>query len=91
LFSAKGDRPKKASSLYADRGRINRHIVPLLGNTRAQSLKAADINKFIEDVATGNSAKVEKTDKKRGKSIVRGGVGKDSTRQKRKPSHKPTG
>jgi integrase len=71
----KGDRPKKASSLYVDRGRINRHIVPLLGNKRVQSLRPADINKFIEDVATGKSATIEKTSKKRGKSIVRGGIG----------------
>jgi integrase len=75
LILGKGDRPKKASSLYVDRGRITRHIVPLLGKKRVQSLKPADINKFIEDVATGKSAKVEKTDKKRGKSIVKGGLG----------------
>jgi integrase len=58
-----------------DRGRINRHIVPLLGNKRVQSLKPADINKFIEDVATGKSATIEKTNKKRGKSVVKGGLG----------------
>jgi integrase len=75
LVLGKGDRPKKVSSLYVDRGRINRHIVPLLGNKRVQSLKPADINKFIEDVATGKSATIEKTNKKRGKSIVRGGLG----------------
>jgi integrase len=49
--------------------------VPLLGNKRVQNLKPADINKFIEDVATGKSATIEKTNKKRGKSIVRGGLG----------------
>jgi integrase len=75
LVLGKGDRPKKPSSLYVDRGRINRHIVPLLGNKRVQSLRPADINKFIEDVATGKSATIEKTSKKRGKSIVRGGLG----------------
>jgi integrase len=75
LVLGKGDRPKKASSLYVDRGRIKRHIVPLLGNKRVQSLKSADISKFIEDVATGKSATIEKTNKKRGKSIVRGGLG----------------
>jgi integrase len=75
LVLGKGNRPKKASSLYVDRGRINRHIVPLLGNKRVQSLKSADINKFIEDVATGKSATIEKTNKKRGKSIVTGGLG----------------
>jgi integrase len=75
LILGKGDRPKKASSLYVDRGRISRHIVPLLGKKRVQSLKPTDINKFVEDVATGKSATVEKTNKKRGKSIVRGGLG----------------
>ena len=75
LILGKGDRPKKANSLYVDRGRINRHIVPLLGKKRVQSLKPADINKFVEDVAGGKSATIEKTNKKRGKSFVRGGLG----------------
>lgn len=75
LILGKGDRPKKASSLYVDRGRINRHIVPLLGKKHLQSLKPADINKFVEDVASGKSAMIEKTSKKRGKSIVKGGLG----------------
>ncbi len=75
LILGKGDRPKKASSLYVDRGRINRHIVPLLGKKRVQALKPADINKFVEDVATGKTAIAEKTSKKRGKSIVKGGLG----------------
>jgi integrase len=66
---------KKASSLYVDRGRINQHIVPLLGKKRVQSLKSADINRFLEDVASGKSATIEKTSKKRGKSIVKGGLG----------------
>jgi integrase len=75
LILGKGDRPKKASSLYVDRGRINRHIVPLLGSKRVRSLKPSDISKFIEDVAGGKSAIIEKTKKKRGKSVVRGGLG----------------
>ena len=75
LILGKGNRPKKASSLYVDRGRINRHIVPLLGNKRVQSLKPADINRFVEDVASGKSATIEKTNKRRGKSIVKGGLG----------------
>lgn len=75
LILGKGNRPKKESSLYVDRGRINRHIIPLLGKRRVQTLKIADITKFMEDVAVGKSAKIEKTKKKRGKSIVRGGLG----------------
>jgi integrase len=75
LILGKGNRPKKASSLYVDRGRINRHIVPLLGKKRVQTLKPADINKFVEDVASGKTATIQKTGKKRGKSIVREGLG----------------
>lgn len=63
LILGKGNRPKKESSLYVDRGRINRHIIPLLGKRRVQSLKLADITKFMEDVAVGKSAKIEKTKK----------------------------
>jgi integrase len=75
LILGKGDRPKKASSLYVDRGRINRHIIPLLGKKPVQSLRPADISKFVGDVASGKSATIEKTSKKRGKSIVKGGLG----------------
>jgi hypothetical protein len=70
LVLGKGGSPKNASSLYVDRGRINRHIMPPLGNARRASRRP--LNKFIEDVATGKSAKVERTDKECGKSIVRG-------------------
>jgi hypothetical protein len=49
--------------------------VPLLGKKRVQTLKPADINKFVEDVASGRTATIQQTGKKRGKSIVRGGLG----------------
>ena len=75
LILGKGNRPKKASSLYVDRGRINRHILPLLGSKRVPDLKAADINRFMADVASGKTSTVQKTNKKRGKSIVKGGLG----------------
>jgi integrase len=75
LILGKGNRPKKASSLYVDRGRINRHIIPLLGNSRVPDLKPSDINRFIADVASGKTSTVQKTRKKRGKSIVKGGLG----------------
>lgn len=42
LILGKGNRPKKASSLYVDRGSINRHILSLLGSKRVPDLKAAD-------------------------------------------------
>jgi integrase len=75
LILGKRSRPKKASTLYVDKGRIARHILPLLGTKRVRDLMPADINRFIRDVASGKTAVTEKTQKKRGKSIVEGGKG----------------
>lgn len=75
LVMGKGGRPKKASTLYVDKGRITRHILPLLGSKRVREISQADINRFIRDVAGGKTAAVEKTQKKRGKAIVEGGKG----------------
>jgi len=75
LIMGKRQLPKKASTLATDRGRIARHIVPLLGSKRVRDLTPADINKFIRSVAAGETATVEKTDKLRGKAIVEGGLG----------------
>lgn len=75
LIMGKGRRPKKASTLVTDRGRVERHIKPLLGRKLVRNLKQADINKFLRDVAGGKTAVVEKTEKKRGKAVVEGGTG----------------
>ncbi|WP_206453826.1 site-specific integrase [Aurantimonas marina] len=75
VILGKGNRPKKASTLYTDKGRINGHIIPLLGSRRVIDLKPADIKRFVKDVASGKTAKIRKTGKVRGKSIVRGGNG----------------
>lgn len=75
LILGKGNRPKKASTVYTDIGRINGHVIPLLGSRRVIDLKPADIKRFVKDVASGKTAKVRKTGKVRGKSIVRGGNG----------------
>ena len=40
--------PKKASTLEIDRGRIARHIVPLLGRKTLKELTSADIKRFLE-------------------------------------------
>jgi len=75
LIMGKGGRPKKASTLYTDRGRIERHIKPLLGTKLVRDVAQADVNRFIRDVASGKTAVVEKTEKKRGKAVVEGGAG----------------
>ena len=75
LILGKGNRPKKASTLYTDRGRVERHIIPLLGSKLVIDLTTPDINQFLREVAGGKTAKIEKTTKLRGKSVVRGGLG----------------
>ncbi len=71
----KSGRSKKESTLSTDRGRIARHIKPLLGTMLVIDLTSADISKFIRDVTAGKTATVEKTAKLRGKAIVEGGTG----------------
>ncbi len=75
LILGKGGRPKKASTLYVDQGRIKQHIIPLLGGKLVCDLTQADIARFIRDVSNGKTAKVEPTLRKRGKAIVEGGRG----------------
>ena len=75
LILGKGGRPKKPSTIISDRGRIKRHIIPLIGRRKVKDLTKADVNKLLKDVMAGKTAIVAKTKKLRGKSIVRGGVG----------------
>src|SRR5690348_2909715 len=65
---------KKASTLISDRGRILRHIIPLLGRKLVASVTRNDVEAFMHDVAAGITAVKEKT-KPRGVSVVRGGRG----------------
>ena len=75
LIMGKGGRAKKDSTLYVDRGRVEHHILPLLGNKLVRDLVPADINRFLRDLIAGKTATVVKTKKLRGKSIVEGGAG----------------
>ena len=74
LYMEEGVSTKKESTLNVDRGRINRHIIPLLGTRQINSITRTDIERFMKDVADGKTAKVAKT-KLRGKAVVRGGRG----------------
>lgn len=64
---------KKASTLSTDRGRIERHIKPVLGKLRVPSVTREDIEAFMHTVAEGGTAARHQT--KRGLSTVRGGKG----------------
>jgi integrase len=71
----KGGQTKKASTWRSDHSRIHRHILPLLGNRLVRDLTQVDITKLMRDVLAGKTAMVEKTAKKHGKAIVKGGPG----------------
>jgi integrase len=66
--------PKKASTIETDRGRIHRHIKPLLGRRSVASVTREDVEAFMYDVAAGKTAGKTKT-KPRGLAYVRGGKG----------------
>ncbi|MFZ5692179.1 MAG: tyrosine-type recombinase/integrase [Pseudomonadota bacterium] len=75
LILGKGGRPKKATTIVTDTGRIHRHIIPLIGTRRVKDLVKADINKVLKDIMAGKTRVSVKTKKLRGKAIVRGGAG----------------
>jgi integrase len=75
LILGKGGRPKKATTIVTDTGRIQRHIIPLIGSRRVKDLVKADINKVLKDIMAGKTRTSVKTKKLRGKAIVRGGAG----------------
>ena len=66
---------KKPSTLLSDKGRIDKHIRPLLGQMKVAAVTSADVEAFMHDVAAGKTAVRAKTGKKRGLSNVRGGRG----------------
>lgn len=74
LIMGKGGQAKKTSTLYVDRGRIERHIKPLLGRRLVAELTTPDVQRFVRDVQAGKTAGVVKTGF-RGKAVVEGGPG----------------
>lgn len=66
---------KKASTLATDKSRIERHIKPLLGTMKVPTVTRADVERFMHDVADGETAQRVKLAKKRALSNVRGGKG----------------
>jgi integrase len=67
-------RPKRASTVAIDEGRVSRHIKPLIGTERAEKLTRQAIQRMADAIAQGKTAGTFKTGK-RGKAVVKGGVG----------------
>ena len=74
LYLAEGCATKKASTIATDKGRIARHIKPLLGRRKVKDLTPNDVRRFMQQVAQGKTAVDEKTGK-RGRARVTGGKG----------------
>ena len=66
LYTSDAEGRIKASTLAADKSRIERHVKPLIGTRTVLGLTASDVAKLQVDIATGKTAKT------RGKG--RGGV-----------------
>jgi integrase len=64
---------KRDSTLSTDKGRIDRHVVPLLGKRTVKDLTSGDIRRFLQNVISGKTAANIKTEK--GRAIVKGGKG----------------
>ncbi len=65
---------KKPSTLLTDRGRITRHIKPLLGRLAVVAVDRADVERFMHAVAEGKTAGRIKTGRY-GLARVKGGKG----------------
>ncbi|MGY3462600.1 hypothetical protein ACVWW5_008050 [Bradyrhizobium sp. LM3.4] len=63
LILGKGGRTKKASTIVTDTGRIERHIIPLIGTRRVKDLTKTDINKVLKDIMAGKTRVSVKTKK----------------------------
>jgi len=74
ILTRRGD-AKRATTLYTDKGRIEWHIVPLLGRRTVKDLTTADVRRFMEGVISGKTKADVKTERAHGRAIVTGGKG----------------
>jgi len=74
LILTRRGKAKSESTLYVDKGRIHRHIIPLIGKKTVKGFTSTDAERFQRDVIAGKSAADIKT-KARGRAIVKGGKG----------------
>ncbi len=56
LYVSEGMTTKKPSTIATDKGKLARHVKPLLGKRLLRSITRADIERFQADVATGKTA-----------------------------------
>lgn len=74
LVTTRFKRPKRASTVAIDVGRVNRHIKPLVGELRTDRLTRIEVQRLADAIAQGKTATTVKTGI-RGKAVVTGGAG----------------
>jgi integrase len=72
LVTTRFGRPKSASTVAIDEGRISRHIKPLLKHIPARDLTRVIVQRMADDIAKGKTAGIFKG-KPRGRAVVQGG------------------
>lgn len=55
------NRPIKASTLYMDRSRVERHIKPLIGTRKVSAVEISDISRMQADIAAGNTTRARRS------------------------------
>lgn len=66
---------KRASTWEIDGSNLKRHVRPLLGRKIANGITKAEAANLVRDITNGKTAADEKSAKKRGRAIVKGGQG----------------
>jgi Arm DNA-binding domain len=60
LVTTRFKRPKRASTVAIDEGRVARHIVPLIGDVSVKDLKRSDVQRMADAIASVKTAGVFK-------------------------------
>src|ERR1700730_15281504 len=74
LVMTKFRKPKRASTIAIDEGRVSRHIVPLIGQRIASELCRTDVQRMADAIASGKTAGTFET-KAHARVHVAGGAG----------------
>ncbi len=75
LYLSDGVGHKRESTIIIDKGRIERHIKPLLGSKPVRQITQRDVQRMFNDIRRGKTATTAKTKNKHGLARVRGGEG----------------
>lgn len=75
LYLEQGLGTKKPSTIATDKGRILRHVIPLIGSNLVKTITKADVQSFHDDVAVGRGIQVDKRTGPRSRTLVTGGKG----------------